>query len=314
MRITIAVTAKNEENTIRRTLDSIRESLRYAEKHQIASYRLVVVLNDTTDGTERVIPKDVEIIHTSGGIVEAQRAVAGHLPFVIYSDGDILIGENTVYELTKTMLESPHLQVAYPLKHPNRPARKSLLARALYTYNANDRFETKRAHFNGKFFAIRNWSIPSPSEFSDQPLNNFYNLRAGVLTDDIFLSKSILSEHGSSAISEVQTTTIRYQAPETLTGMYRYYLRMRLEMTRIAMLFPTMQPEQRFGKSTDWERLASASNIEKFHWVIFQIAFRICKMRYHLDRIYYSNFSNSICPIWQPVTETKTFQESKGGS
>lgn len=313
MKITIAVTAKNEEQTIQKTLQSIQKSIQYAEGTGVASYRLLVALNDTTDTTETQIPKGIEVLQTKGGLVEAQRAVAHHQPFVIYSDADILVSENAVYELTRTMLDNPTLKVAYTNKIPNPPARKSLLALALHTYNLNYGFETKRRHFNGTFFAIRNWSIPPYERFSNEVSDNFYNLKAGVLADDIYLSKSILAEYGESAIAEIHAASIRYQAPETLSGMYRYYRRMRLELTRIAMLFPEMQLKQPFSKSTDWDKLANASSEEKFHWLIFQIAFRICKARYQLDRIYYSNFSNSICPIWPPVTETKAFRTSENG-
>lgn len=313
MKITIAVTAKNEEQTIRKTLESILKSILQAECKGLASYRLVVILNDTTDTTEQQVPKGIEVIHTHGGLVEAQRAVAHHQPFVIYSDADILVGENTVFELTRAMLESPSLQVAYPRKIPNPPARNTLLANALYTYNSNDGFETKRRHFNGKFFAIRNWSIPSAELFANEISNNFYNLKAGVRADDIYLSKSILAEYGESAIAEVHSSSIRYQPPETLSGMYRYYRRMRLELTRISMLFPMIQPKQQFRRFIDRDKLANASSKEKFHWFVFQVAFHICKARYQLDRIYYSRFSNKICPIWPPVTETKSFQTSEGG-
>jgi len=209
MKITIAITAKNEERTIVDTIQSLQQSIEVVESQiNDVCYELVVVLNDTTDQTESRVPDGVAVIKTRGGLVEAQRALQ---------------------EVTLAMIDEPELRVAYPLKVPFSPVRKSILASALYTYNLRNGFETKRSHFNGKFFAIRHWSIPERSAFSHFPPDGFLSLRDGVLADDIYLSKSILAESGKGAIRET-SGMIHYRAAETFGGMYRYYRRMRIRV------------------------------------------------------------------------------------
>ncbi len=251
MTITVAITAKNEAETIAANLRSIQIAIREAEAQLSVNYELVVVLNDSTDATESQIPADVSVLKTSGGLVEAQRAVADRPPFVIFSDADIIVGPTAIAEVTEAMLAAPNLQVAYPQKKPLRPQRRTVLAEALHTYNCNDGFETKRSYFNGKLFAIRNWRIPTKEELPRLPeVDRFLDLDAGVLADDIYLSKSILAEGGVDAIRET-TGSIWYRAPETFDGMYRYYRRMRMELARVARLFPDLRWPQ--GPPPGWQ-------------------------------------------------------------
>ena len=320
MIITVAVTAKNEAGTIAECLQSLINSIERAESKGATRFNLIVVLDDCTDNTEAIaktFPR-VTITHSSGGLVEAQRSVGPLSPFVIFSDADIIVSSETIGKVTDAMLTDPNLQVAYPQKKPRNPARKTPLAFALHTYNLHDGFETKRNHFNGKLFAIRNWKIPTHEELSERidslPHDNFYHFESGILADDIYLSKSVLKEHGPDAIREIADALIHYQAPETFEGMHRYYRRMRMELERMSYLFPEFNatPSRHPKRRTDWDRLKTASFSQQMGWLIFQAVFRVCKLRYRLERIYYTRFSLRPCPFWPTVVETKTFSSNAG--
>lgn len=320
MTITIAVTAKNEAGTIGACLQSLITSIEKAEAVNSSRFDLIVVLDDCTDGTEAIaktFPR-VTATHSSGGLVQAQRSVGTRPPFVIFSDADILVSPETIGEITEVMLADSDLQVAYPQKKPLKPARKSPLAFALHTYNLHDGFETKRSHFNGKLFAIRSWHIPTREALADKieplPPSNFYYFESGILADDIYLSKSVLKDHGPDAIREVTEAQIFYQAPETFEGMHRYYRRMRIELERMSYLFPEFNPNtsKHPKRQTDWERLKAAGLFQQMGWLIFQAVFRVCKLRYRLERYYYTHLSSRPCPFWPTIVETKTFSSNAG--
>src|SRR5579884_3878026 len=93
--ITLAVMAKNEAAAIGDCLRSILLAVSRAEACMPVNIRVVSILDDCTDETETIVrgfPR-VEVMHSSGGLVEAQRRVANTRPFVIFSDADILVGE-----------------------------------------------------------------------------------------------------------------------------------------------------------------------------------------------------------------------------
>ena len=315
--ITIGVTARNEESCIAGTLESLRHSADLAERAGIAGFEIVVVLDQCTDGTEQVVRRfpGVELIHSHGGLIEAQRQLADRRPFVIFSDADILVGESVISELARTMLQEPALQVAYPRKRPLPPMRRSLLASALYCYNKAEGFQRERRYFNGKLFAIRDWSAPTPAELAPRlahlPADRFYDYHAGLRVDDIWLSRDILMRHGSGAIRELPAAEIRYRPPETFVGMYRMYLRMRREIERLDRLFPetrkahhTRAHDRRAERRAPWR--------DRLLLRVFRVALGACRARYRAERYYFQHIARRECSAWKPVTESK--EPLSGGS
>ena len=303
MNILIAITAKNEELTIRDTIVSIKSAIIAAEQALCVSYELTVILNDSTDNTINCIPSEISIIKTTGGIVEAQRAVANTSSLIIFSDADILVSSRALIEVTKAMLEDSNLSVAYPDKIPLNPIKPTWLATALYTYNKNHGFENTRQHFNGKFFAIRNWNIPEKETFKDKE-HTIWMLQNGVVADDIYLSKSILAEKGPDAIKQT-SGDIYYQAPASFKGMYRYFRRMKIELSRVSLLFPNLSWPSGAKRTTDFSQLKKASLREQLDWVIFQVAFQFCKLRFWWEKRRATKSRKNLNDIWQPVEETK---------
>lgn len=311
--IPVAVTARNEEAGIAACLHSLRHAIMYAEARLPLRFALQVVLNDCTDATESIargIP-GVQVIHSTGGKLEAQRAAVRDVPFIVFCDADVHVDVNVIHDVSHLMLESPDVQVAYPIKVPLRPRSSSTLAEALYVYNLRDGFQTARRYFNGKCFAIRAWSAPTLAELQPRlaclPRDNFYQYHTGLRVDDIYLSRMILQSHGPDAIREVGSARIHFRPPETLAGMYRYYKRMRLEIERLDVLLPELRAVHRLHgrRQVDLEAFRRAPSRERYLWRTFHAALWLCRGWYRLERVYYQHFARKGCPTWNPIEETK---------
>ncbi len=307
--IPIGITARNEAKNILALLDSLRLAIAVASRQLGCVYRIHVLLNDNTDHTPELIAgfADITVWQTSGGIVEAQRFLhersAPSAPFLVFSDADILIHRDALLEISRAMLEDTHLEVAYAEKYPIPPRRNTPLAKALYLYNLREGYQTRRHYINGQFFAIRHWHIPKPEELTWEPRldNPFLNLAAGIRTDDIYLSRVLLSQFGPAAI-RCLPAGIKYRPPETLRGMFHKYQRMSMEIERLNCFFPTTpNPRRRHDNS----RLRQAPVMEKIYYAIFQAALQVCKIGYHAQKFYFTHFSSRPCPTWTPNVETK---------
>lgn len=313
MRIPIGITARNEAANIETLIKSLRQSVARATEKLGVDYELHVLLNDNQDHTPQLLAaqKDLQIWQTSGGIVEAQRALVAArpgVPFLIFTDADILIHPETIAELTVALGTNPEVEIAYAEKYPIPPQRQTALARALYYYNLREGYQTQRNYCNGQCFAIRRWHIPQPAELTWDPAadNPFLHLAAGIRTDDIYLSRDLLRRAGPQAF-HCSPSGIQYRPPETLEGMFRKYQRMRLEIERLHHFFPASQrAHRRWGRRRlDLQNLREAPFAEKFYYGVFQAALALCKLRYHAQRLYYTHFSKESCPTWLPVRETK---------
>ncbi len=313
MMIPIGITARNEAANILALLASLRESAARAAAALGVSYEFHVLLNDNRDHTPELLAgqMDLRIWHTQGGLVEAQRALVTarpEAPFLVFSDADILVHAETIRELTEAMLTRPEVEIAYAEKFPILPLRRTPLARALYLYNLREGYQTKRNYCNGQCFAIRRWHIPTVAELRWDPAadNPFLHLAAGIRTDDIYLSRELLRRAGPGAFY-CAPSGIQYRPPETLTGMFRKYQRMRLEIERLHHYFPETQPVHRkWGRRRlHLENLSRAPVSEKLYYGVFRAALVLCKLAYHAQRLYYTHLSKRPCPTWLPVSETK---------
>lgn len=313
MTIPIGITARNEAANILALLASLRVSAVRAAEALGLTYEIHVLLNDNEDDTPALLAgeQDVAIRHTRGGLVEAQRALVAArpaAPFLIFSDADILIHPDTITEISAAMCAHPEVEIAYAEKYPIEPKRTTFLARALYLYNLNEGYQTRRNYCNGQCFAIRHWKIPTAAELRWDPArdNPFLHLAAGIRTDDIYLSRELLRRAGPGAF-HCAPAGIRYRPPETLRGMFRKYQRMRLEIERLHCYFPaTETTHSRWGRRrVDLTNLRRAPLAEQCYYLLFQSALLLCKFAYHSQRLYYTYLSNRPCPTWLPVQETK---------
>lgn len=306
----LAITARNEERAIACCLSSVIRSVERAEARHPWRFDIAVVADDCTDRTAAIaqsFPR-VRLLVSSGGKVEAQRKVANTTPFVLFSDADILLTDDTVTAVCEAMFERPDLQIAYPRKQPLPPTRGTLIANALNCYNRVNGFQERRRYFNGKFFAIRDWQVPTLAELKPRlaslPQDRFYAFHQGMRIDDIWLSRDILRRYGADAIGEVESGHIWYRPPETFNGMYRTYHRMRLEIERLNQIFPeSVGVHQRRGYDRDAVRRASPR--DRWLWRVFRLALGVCQVRYRAEKLYYQRLSRTVCIPWKSIEETK---------
>jgi hypothetical protein len=200
------------------------------------------------------------------------------------------------------------VQIAYPRKKPLAPVRGTLLASALHCYNRVNGFQEPRRYFNGKFFAIRDWQVPTRAELQPRltalPVDRFYDFHAGLRVDDIWLSRDVLRRHGPGAIREVEHGDIQFRAPETFRGMYRTYHRMRREIERLNRMFPETVPVHQ-QRGYDWNAVRRAPAKDRWLWRVFRLALGACRVRYRCEKFFYQRVSATTCAPWKPIEETK---------
>ncbi len=318
-RIPLVVAAKNEERSLAATLRALevaREHARATTRFDIAIY---VVLDDTTDGSEHIAKTfdGVTVARSSGGKVEAQRAGVfragrlpdGEAPFTIFCDADVLPSEDALAALCTVLDEQPEVEVATCALRPLPPRRATPLATALHTYNRRRGFSSSRTWFNGKLFAIRRWSVPTRAEVADRARalapDAFYDFDAGLAIDDIYLSRTLVMQHGPRVIAEASRGEVAFRAPETWRGMNRYYRRMRRELERLDLLFPETVPTARRWGSRRADLLPQASLVERMHHAIFWTALLACRGAYVAERAWVRHVRRAPRPWWKPVEETK---------
>lgn len=310
--VPVIVAARNEERSIGPCLRSLLEAADVASRSLPLRLSLVVGADRCSDRTVEIAESlGVPVVLASGGKVAAQRACLREAPFSIFSDADVEISPETLRGLCRVMLQEPHAQVAYPRKQPRPPRRSSLLAQAAHSYTRGEGFQRKRTWFDGKCFAIRRFEVPTREQISARleplGLDRFYAFHEGLTIDDVFLSRWIVHHHGVDALRQSEEGVLWFRAPETASGMYSYYRRIRRELERVDRMFPEMIPTgQRFGyRRTDWARFLSAPLREQLLFAVFQAIDHSFGVAYAAERSYYQRLALHDCDAWPVIPETK---------
>lgn len=317
-RIPVIVCAKNEARAIAHTVEALlrgRDAARGRFDLEIA-----VVLDDTTDESERVLRGyEVVVARSTGGKVEAQRTGLATMrartctrePWAVFCDADVIPSDDALLALCLLLEDRQEVRVATCPLAPVAPRRRGPLALALHTYNRRRGFSSSRTWFNGKLFAIREWCVPTPGELAERASklghDPFYDYEAGIVIDDIFLSRAIVAAHGPGAIAETSRGVVRYRAPETWRGMNRYYKRMRRELERLDRLVPETSSVHRSHGSRRQDLLEEAPLRERIHHAIFAGALLSCRAAYVAERAWVRHVSRSPRAWWRPIEETKAW-------
>jgi glycosyltransferase involved in cell wall biosynthesis len=314
-RVPVVVAARNEEACIGDCLDALLLAVDYAEARlDDVRFDVHVVLDECTDGTGAIARTHARV-RTSlsqGGKVEAQRRGVGDgdaSDVHVFVDADVLLDEDTLHALVVAMTGDRALRVAFPRKEPLRPVRTTRLARALFVYNRARGFSRARTWFNGKAFAMRGWSIPDAAEVRRRaaklPRDRFYALDEPLRVDDVYLSRMVVLDSGPASLREVEGGCVRFRAPETLRGMYRYYRRMRRELERTDLLFPeTREVHARWGTREATE-VRHAPRAERRAYRDFQAALALCRVAYVIERAYARHLAPRARSPRPPRAETK---------
>lgn len=305
--IPLTVAARNEARAIGACLDSLRVAIDRAEAVLPVRLAPLVVLDECTDGTGQLArERGFEVLESAGGKIEAQRAGNRPGPCNVFSDADILLSPEALVELLRPILERSDVQVTFADKQPLPPRSRSLLARALHLYNLNHGYSSERRWFSGKLFAIRSWEIPRREELARAclPPGGFYDLHAGLLADDVYLSRLVMRRYGPSAFMETRGRLF-FRAPETFEGMYRYYRRLRMETERVDLLCPeTRGVYERFGRRRE-DLIRSAPVAERCLHIVFTAALAACRARYGWERWLLDRADAPSPDFWPPVEESK---------
>lgn len=310
--IPLVVAAHNEERSLAACLRSLQEAARVAEEALPVRLRLLVAADRCSDRTEEIAAaQGVPVRRVAGGKIAAQRAGVQPAPFLIFSDADVTVEPTTLRGLCRVLLERPEVQVAYPPRSPRPPRRRALVAASAHSYTKNEGFQRRRTWFDGKLFAIRRFEIPTVDELRERldqlPHDRFYAPQQGVISDDVYLSRKLVHEHGLEALARSDEGSLSFRPPETLRGMYAYYRRIRRELERNDLLFPEMRATgQRHGqRQTDWEKFLAAPAREQALFAVFQGIDTLLGGVYAAERAYYQLLAPDECPPWPIIPETK---------
>jgi len=314
--IPVIVCAKNEERAIGATLEALVAACEHAEARSSFRYDVRVVLDDTIDGTAAVARRHARItlLESRGGKVEAQRTglqSSAPAPFAIFCDADVRPSDDALLALSLLLDSRPELQVATCPLLPLPPRRRTPLAAALHTYNLRRGFSSSRSWFNGKLFAMRAWDVPARVELAARiaalPSDPFYEFSAGLVIDDIFLSRAVVLAHGPAALAETACGVVLFRAPETWRGMHRYYRRMRRELERLDLLFPeTVQAHRQHGRRSP-DLLPAAPWRERMQYALIASALVACKAAYVTERAFVRHVRRKPRDSWPAIEETKTW-------
>jgi hypothetical protein len=308
--IPLTITARDEEAALGACLASLLAAARLAEEVRPVRFDVAVVLDGCTDGSAGVAARfPVRVLTSEGGKIEAQRRGLRPGPFNVFSDADITVTEETLAALWDQMTARPEVQIAFPPKQPLPPRRRSLLARSLYRYNAARGYSSARTWFSGKLFAIRSWSIPERAAVAARaaalPPSRFHDYADGLRSDDVFLSRQCVLQHGLPALAETERGTVLFRAPETWEGMYRYYRRLRRELDRTDALFPETRPvHARYGRRVQ-DLLPRAPFGERRLHDVFRLALAGCRARYRCERFAVDVLGWPAGDPWPVVEESK---------
>jgi glycosyltransferase involved in cell wall biosynthesis len=318
--IPVIVCAKNEERAIATTLEALLAARRYAEERSAFTYELRVVLDDTTDRTAEVVARypGVVVRTSHGGKVEAQRTglrpeEQGREapPFAIFSDADVRPSIDALLALSSLLAARADVQVATCPLRPLPPRRRTLLSAAIHTYNLRRGFSSSRTWFNGKLFAMRAWDVPMRAALDARIArlapDPFYDFEAGLVVDDIYLSRSVVRTHGPAALAESERAVVLFRAPETLRGMYMYYRRMRRELERLDALFPETIAVARAHGRRRADLVARAPAVERVRYVVFSGAVLACRAAYAAERAWVRRMGRAPRESWPAIEETKAW-------
>src|SRR5207253_477462 len=125
------------------------------------------------------------------------------------------------------------------------------------------------------------------------PRDRFYVFERGVIVDDIYLSRQLLSELGRGAICQAPEARVWFSPPETFAGMYTTYKRMRWEAERLNKIFPETKSTNRRDelRRNDWDRMRRVCRRERWLWRVFHAAHVLCALRYEGERFFYQNLA-----------------------
>ncbi len=285
--ITIGLPARNEERTITKSMESLRDAMHYSGRENM---RLVVCINGCTDQTLskaelfRAQYADItcDIIMGTEGLVNAQRMIVEKYPADVYifPDADNVIDKKAIALLLTEMEQHPEVIVAYgrTISLENTENR-SLFYKMGLLYDSQ-KLLTPRHYFHGRLFATKDWFIPKEEDILVRATKNPYCrelLRYSqphilLYADDVFMSSYIIDRYGRGAIRQVDDAHCYSWTVGSFRDWLYVYRRRNIEMEKMYRWFPEynyLWPL--LNRKTDWQKWQKAPISSKCLWLIFRV-------------------------------------------
>ncbi|HLL69247.1 MAG TPA: glycosyltransferase [Micromonosporaceae bacterium] len=323
--LSIGVAARNEEATIARTLQSIDQAL--AALPEPTPAEVIVAVNGTTDRTREIAESHAarrradtayHVIESSPGLIEAQRAIArlASAPdFLIFVDADCVLDEQCLRELVAAMTDRPQTQAAWATRVLVTSQPRGVW-QAILNFGDYHRDVVRRGHYIvGQAFAIRRYDVPYGSTHgpaTDPRLRRYLQLERGPMSDDAFLSRSLISRYGPESLHHASAAVVYCQPMSSIRDLYRSQRRKAYEVLRLDLLFPEMRTIRGrfFGRRIDDAAYARLSPAERWQCRVytvlysglwrfaqFQLAFALRMLRWGVPL--------RPCNVWPVVEGTK---------
>lgn len=287
--IVIGLPVRNEEKSLYFNLKSIREAILVSGESNI---KLIVCLNGCTDKSSLIAEKfkeeypdfQLKIINSSEGLITAQRKIINYVipkaDIYIFSDSDIVIDKESIRLLLETLRADPSIIVAYAKTRALYDKNNKSIFHKMALLRSSQEILSKRFFFHGRFFATRDWFVPTSDEVLKRAMysrrNSVFlkNYRFGNLlsVDDIFMSSYIMDKYGLNAIRQVESALCYAWAIGSFLDSYRRYRRRNIEMEKMYHWFPEYNYLKPYlNQHTDWKKWTKASLRNKILWIMFNI-------------------------------------------
>jgi len=301
-KVSIGICAKNEQNTIIRTLNSVVLSIKKLPTNKYTTF-LFICLNGSTDQTEELLKKwqhenkDIKhklIILKKANLVEAQRIIikkATRLGIKLFSffDADIILDKNCLINLISNAIES-EAQAFYAISKPIETGlKKGYLERALNQYDVSPTTYTPRKHLHGRAFLIKDWHVPK----TDPEL----------LVDDIYLSFHLLTKYGTNSIKKVDSAIAYFYQINNIKDLFRVSRRRNIEIHKCLTLFSEFKklPKDQVNRQFLWKLFLKENFTRKKLWLYLILLQKTVTMMIRADK-----FINPVNrPQWEEPKSSK---------
>ena len=284
-KIVVAISAKNEQDTIRKCINSVIASL----KHGDLNADIVVCANECTDNTVSEVQKCIEsnpdqsislIVTDKGGLIRSQRLIVSSYfsDIYVFVDADTYITPDSIEKLVNGLRDGVIVTYASTKLPPVRKSDK-LVTKLYYLYNSG-RMLQKRQYFHGRFFATREWSVPSDTTVAKQArLRPELYKFGGLLVDDIYLSAFIIHKHGVGSIKEIEDAIVFASPISKFSDWWRTYRRTRIEVLKVITWFPEFQLYKKYlFRKTNWSAVRREKVYIQLKWMIYLLTVNVYKL------------------------------------
>jgi len=324
MRLIIGLPIRNEENTIKELLYSLRSSLIFCQKNsEDFSFDLYACLNNCTDNTlakirefERESGMHFRIITTKipgklnaiNMILRASKKFWEENQILFFCDADILLEHSCLSNLiTNSYLRKQDLQIVYAESLPILRDKSFIYKLKKYHYHYRSKIFKENWYFNAKSFAF-NRKIAELFLTVEEEINL---KKSGITLDPPFIDDALMSRivqyrYGDGHIHKVASACISYMTPDNVFDMLKEQVRIKYEFYKIKRYFPELAYLNK-KKNYRWKRkIDSYDNIPLHDRTMLTCYYFLDTLiKYYVQYILLPIKILFQSPQWEPIKSTK---------